>query len=105
MQWYHAECIFHAFARTKVSTNQIRTVDDLDGIDQIVPRDKEIVIKCIDAWVNSKPMRGDELVAPLHLTPPPFPADDELLFLQCCDFISEQVLLANNGFADFDSRQ
>ena len=101
VQWFHADCIFHAFSRTKTSTNTIRTTADLGGINQIMPRDKELVMECIDAWTNSMPVRenGDELAVNGTTLLPPLPAIDDEEFLRCCDFLieQEQLLLGNDA--------
>ena len=101
VQWFHVDCAFRAFSRTKTSTNTIRTTAGLCGIDQIMPRDKELVMEYIGAWVTSMPARenGDELAVNGTTLLPPLPAIDDELFLRCCDFLieQEQLLLGNNA--------
>ena len=79
-----------------------RTTANLGGIDQIMPRDKELVMECIGAWVNSTmPARenGYELAVNGTTLLPPLPAIDDEEFLRCCDFLieQEQLLLGNDA--------
>ena len=80
----------------------IRTTADLGGINQIMPRDKELVMECIGAWVNAMPAReenGDELAVNGTTVLLPLPAIDDEVFLRCCDFLieQEQLLLGNDA--------
>lgn len=80
----------------------IRTTADLGGINQIMPRDKELVMECIGTWTNSMPVRengGNELAVNGTTLLTPLPAIDDEVFFRCCDFLieQEQLLLGNDA--------
>jgi hypothetical protein len=66
-----------------------------------MPRDKEMVMECIDAWVNSMPARknGGELAVNGTTLLAPLSTIDDEVFLRCCDFLieQEQLLLGNDA--------
>lgn len=56
-QYYHIDCLFDSFKRSKASTKIIESVDDIQFFDTINQKDKDIVmqkIACLQNWKKSK---------------------------------------------------
>lgn len=56
-QYYHIDCLFDSFKRTKASTKIIESVDDILGFDKISQKDKDFIIEkiaCIENWKKNK---------------------------------------------------
>lgn len=47
INWFHAKCMFHQQRRSRVGTQIIGSLDDLDGIDNILLADKDLIEELI----------------------------------------------------------
>ena len=57
VRWYHAECLFRGFGRTKSTTNTVREVAHLDGFGQLLPDDKGTITDVLTSWVTMSPLQ------------------------------------------------
>ena len=60
VRWYHVECLFRGFGRTKSTTNTVREVAQLDGFGQLLSDDKDAITDVLNSWVTMSPLQEAE---------------------------------------------
>ena len=52
INWFHAKCMFNQQSRSRVGTQIIGQIDDIDGIDNILLADKELIEELIQGNIE-----------------------------------------------------
>jgi hypothetical protein len=63
INWFHAKCMFHQQRRSRVGTQIIGSLDDIDGIDNILLADKDLIEELIHDNIELIPEVAKENVA------------------------------------------
>lgn len=60
INWFHAKCIFNQQKRSRIGTQVIGSLDDLDGIDNILLADRDLIGELIEGNIELIPSRASE---------------------------------------------
>ena len=62
INWYHAKCMFHQQRRSRVGTQIIGSLEDIDGIDNILLADQDLIEELIQGNIELIPEVAKENV-------------------------------------------